>query len=641
MPAYRSSPPPISTMPPGIPYIVGNEAAERFSFYGMRTILTVFMVKYLWLMGERAGTPMSDAEAVARFHWFAAFVYLTPFLGALLADGFLGKYRVIILLSLVYCLGHASLAFMGVVGQVEWWFLAGLWLIILGSGGIKPCVSAHVGDQFGSRNSHLLPRIFNWFYWAINLGAFASTLLTPWLLEWHGPHWAFGVPGILMALATLVFWMGRWKFVHIPARGWGFVREALSGEGLRALLKLCVIYLFIAVFWALFDQQSSSWVLQAEDMDRRWLGVEWLPSQIQVINPILILTFIPLFAYVLYPAIDRVFPLTPLRKMSIGFFLMVAAFAVVAVAQEKIDAGETPSISWQLAGFVLMTAAEVMISIVGLEFSYTQAPRSMKSFIMALFFLAVFAGNHLVSLVNKGIQVQAPVPAEVEVIAAREAGAETGGEAPIPVERTFAGHDGETGTGDDLVATYGRDGKRIDLIFRGKDPLESAVAEISGAIEANGFETLSESEGNRLLKGKEDPWGQPFRYTQVNRSQCRVASPGPDGEFLTPWDQGAAIEVARPPAASEGRLAQWMSHLRPDTPWLERRKTELGLPTEAERTAEGASVSHRLFVGGQVRLEGAAYFWFFTWLMLGTAVVFVVVAQFYRPKEYLHREEGG
>ena len=372
--AYLTAPVPTKGMPSGVPYIIGNEAAERFSFYGMRTILTIFMVKYLWLMGDKAGVQMGDAEATERFHHFVSLVYLTPLVGAIIADAFFGKYRVIVLLSLVYCAGHAALAFMGSSGDAVTWLAVGLMLIAWGSGGIKPCVSAHVGDQFGAANKHLLPQIFNWFYWSINLGAFLSTLLTPWLLEWYGPHWAFGVPGILMALATLVFWMGRWKFIHVPAKGVGFLKEVFSRDGLVALGKLSTIYVFVAIFWALFDQQGSSWVLQAEDMDRNWLGIEWLPSQIQAMNPVLILTFIPLFAYVVYPAIDRVFKLTPLRKVGIGLFLMVIAFAVVSVAQEKIDAGERPSISWQLIGYVLMTASEVMVSIVCLEFSYTQAP---------------------------------------------------------------------------------------------------------------------------------------------------------------------------------------------------------------------------------------------------------------------------
>ena len=142
-------------MPPGIPYIIGNEAAERFSFYGMRTILVVFMAQYLHFMDGGGGAPLTRQQAVEYYHQFASWVYFTPLLGALIADIFLGKYLTILLLSIVYCLGHAALACMGSFGNSPWWLFAGLLLICLGSGGIKPCVSAHVGDQFGKSNHHL------------------------------------------------------------------------------------------------------------------------------------------------------------------------------------------------------------------------------------------------------------------------------------------------------------------------------------------------------------------------------------------------------------------------------------------------------------------------------------------------------
>ncbi|HEX7262286.1 MAG TPA: MFS transporter, partial [Luteolibacter sp.] len=172
--SHRTTPQEITTMPPGIPYIIGNEAAERFSFYGMRTILVVFMVQYLHFMDGTGGSGLSGNQAVGYYHDFTAWVYFTPFLGALIADVFLGKYRTILYLSVVYCLGHAVLACMGSFGNSGYWLLAGLLLICLGSGGIKPCVSAHVGDQFGSKNHHLLSRVYNWFYFSINFGSFFS-----------------------------------------------------------------------------------------------------------------------------------------------------------------------------------------------------------------------------------------------------------------------------------------------------------------------------------------------------------------------------------------------------------------------------------------------------------------------------------
>ncbi len=623
MNAYPSKLQRLTGMPPGIPYIIGNEAAERFSFYGMKGILTAFMVNYLWLMGDTAGTRLGHAEGTMRFHDFSSLVYITPLIGALLADFFFGKYLVIIWLSVVYCLGHAALAVMGLAGEAETWLMVGLWLITVGSGGIKPCVSAHVGDQFGKENRHLLPRVFNWFYWSINLGAFASTLLTPWLLEWHGPHWAFGVPGILMALATLVFWIGRWKFVHIPPKGLGFLREMFSREGLKAVGKLFAIYAFVAIFWALFDQTASSWVLQAENMNLKWLGVTWLPSQMQSLNSILILIFIPLFSYVVYPLINRFFPLTPIRKIAIGFFIMVVSFALVSVAQMKIDAGKTPTIAWQACAYIPLTMAEVMVAIVSLEFSYSQAPKSMKSFIMSLWLSAVAIGNQVPARINHFIQVDNPV-AKV---------------AAVGTETAHGGHDGVVGTDDDILLIFDADGKRTDLRFGGREEFDRLLAEVEAKIAAGGFEAPSNADGAALAAASSDPWGNPYQYRLLNRNRLRVWSAGPDKTLTTPWDQGAILTIQRPAEGEPGAFAKFFDRLRPERTWLDRRREKLGLPTEAEVATAGATISREYFVGGQVKLEGAAYFWFFSGLMLAAALLFLVVAKLYRPREYFHDEE--
>ena len=399
MQKYLTAPPAISGMPGGISYIVSNEAAERFSFYGMRAILVVYMTQYLAGSNGMLDV-MSEAEAKGWFHLFVSAVYLTPLLGALLADGFLGKYRTIILLSLLYCAGHFALA----IDDSRQGLAIGLGLIALGAGGIKPCVSSHLGDQFGATNQGLLARAFAWFYFAINLGAFASTLATPWLLQHYGSAVAFGIPGVLMLLATALFWAGRHRFVHIPAGGRKFVREIFSRTGMSTMGRLAVLYLFVAIFWALFDQTASSWVLQAQHMDRVIAGVELLPSQIQAANPLLVMLLIPVFSYFIYPAINRVFKLTPLRKIGIGLFLTAAAFTIPTFVQISIDQGGVPGIGWQLLAYVVLTSAEVMVSITCLEFSYTQAPRAMKSFVMALFMLSISLGNLFTSAVNFFIQ---------------------------------------------------------------------------------------------------------------------------------------------------------------------------------------------------------------------------------------------
>ena len=406
---YATTPVLTDRMPAGIPYIVGNELAERFSYYGMRSILVIFMTKYLvdW-QGEPA--VMNESVAKSIYHLFVMSTYGLGILGALLSDGWLGKYRTIIWLSIVYCLGHVALS----VDESRVGLFMGLALIAFGSGGIKPCVSAHVGDQFGVKNQHLLPRVFSWFYFAINTGAVASSLLTPLLLDRYGPWLAFGVPGVLMFLATFIFWMGRHEFVHIPAGGLEFIRESLSRQGIWILVRLSLIFLFIVPFWALFDQTGSAWVLQANKMAREvplWGGRTWevLPSQIQAVNPFLILVFIPLFAYVIYPAVGKFIEPTPMRKMATGLFMAGFAFMISAWIETRIAAGESPHIIWQCVAYVVLTAAEVLVSITCLEFAYTQAPPKMKSLIMSLFLASVALGNLLVFAINAVVATFSPV----------------------------------------------------------------------------------------------------------------------------------------------------------------------------------------------------------------------------------------
>ncbi len=400
---YITAPIPSKKMPAGIPYILSNEAFERFSFYGMKCILAVFMTQYLLnQVGEL--DPMTEDQAKFWVHLFVSAVYFLGVIGALISDIWLSKFRTIIFFSIVYCLGFLTISWD--ITRVG--LFATLALVAIGSGIIKPCVSANVGDQFGSRNKHLIAQVYNWFYFAINLGAFISNLLIPKLLRHFGANVAFSVPGIFMCIATLTYWLGRKKFVHIPAGGKKFIKETVSREGLKALGKLCIIFVFIAPFWALFDQMDSSWVLLLEKMNRTvdlgFWSFEVESSQVVASNPLLIMILIPIFSFVVYPVIDRYFKLTALRKMSIGLFVAASVFVIPALVARYIAAGHTLHFAWMLLAYVLLTSAEVMVSITCLEFSYTQAPKTMKSFISSAFLLSISLGNAFTALVNWFIQ---------------------------------------------------------------------------------------------------------------------------------------------------------------------------------------------------------------------------------------------
>ena len=411
----------VEKFPRQIQYIVWNEACERYSYYGMRSILVIFLVQYLLL---------TKSQATSDYHIFAGACYLFPVLGAYISDRFWGKYKTIITLSIVYCLGHLFLA---LFEDSQTGFYWGLGLIALGSGGIKPCVSAHVGDQFKPSQKAALQKVFDLFYFMINFGSFFSTMITPWTLNKYGPGIAFGIPGILMAIATFVFWLGRNDYVHVPptgkikhgtlsvlissfknlGQGKGFFDGAKSDhpvesvEAVKSAFNVGKIFIAVTIFWALFDQHGSSWVLQAKEMNLDVNLLGWkttlLPSQIPALNPIMVMVLIPFFTFFVYPTCEKLFKIemTPLKRMGAGMFVTAFSFVLVGIYQYILDGGNQISVLWQFIPFLVITMAEVMISITGLQFAYTQAPRSMKSTIMSMWLLTVFFGNMITAYIAK------------------------------------------------------------------------------------------------------------------------------------------------------------------------------------------------------------------------------------------------
>ena len=396
---YLTAPVPSKKMPAGIPYILTTEASERFAFYGMSSILVVFMTKYLMGPNGMLGV-MADEPAKAWFHWFISAAYFMPLVGAVISDVWLGKFKTIIWFSLLYCVGFAVLA----SDHTRLGLIGGLALIAMASGIIKPCLSANVGDQFGPSNKHLIERFYGWFYFSINLGACVSMFVCPILLDKYGPMVGFGVPGVFIVIATATYWLGRHKLVHIRSAGKSGFRRMLDREGARTLGKLCIIFLFVSMFFALFYQSESAWVLQAGKMNLKWLGINWLPAQMQFANPFLIMVLIPLFSYVIYPSLNRVWAMTPLRRIGIGMFLTAASFLVPVWIETQIERGGQPCIGWQFVAYIFLTGAEVMVSITALEFAYTQAPRKMKSLIQSVNLLSISLGNVFAAVVNDVIK---------------------------------------------------------------------------------------------------------------------------------------------------------------------------------------------------------------------------------------------
>lgn len=418
---------PVTRWPQQIKYIIGNEACERFSYYGMRSILAGYITGAV-LQGGLGQTGDRSTEII---HMFVSVNYFTPLLGAWLSDKFIGRYHTIFWVSLLYCLGHGVLACSDFAGGVDgkmWCLFAGLTLIAFGSGGIKPCVSAFMGDQFKPEQSHLLQKAYGAFYWSINLGSFFSFLVIPWVKKHHGYSWAFGVPGIFMAVATLVFWLGTKHYVRVPAsretKTAGFFKvfwHALTGakvagqdfwsgarqrftaaevDAARSVLPILGVFALVPPFWSLFDQTSSTWVLQGGKMiPFNIFDFQIGAEEMQSANPLLVMILVPLLTLLIYPRLGRW--ASPLRRMSYGMFLGAFSYVIVAWLQHRLEAGAQLSIAWQILPYIVLTAAEVLVSTTGLEFAFREAAPEMKSLIMSFWLLTVTAGNLLVAFITK------------------------------------------------------------------------------------------------------------------------------------------------------------------------------------------------------------------------------------------------
>ena len=422
---------PKGKMPKSVPFIIGNEAAERFSFYGIRAIMSTFLVAQFFNPTRNPELQaMGEAKANELVHLFVTFAYFMPLVGGIVADWFFGKFKVILYVSILYATGNVLLAFST---QNLTMFSVGLIVIAIAAGGIKSCVSANVGDQFDKSNQHLMSKVYGWFYFSINAGSVLSTILIPLIYNKYGPELAFGIPGVLMCIATIIFWMGRKQYVRVAPTGvkkenfvfitfsyirWAFsnrngktvwekVGEKYSAEaidGVQAVYRILMVFAFTPIFWALWDQNLSEWVLQATKLDRNIFGVELLSEQIQTFNPLFLVSMIPVCTYFIFPFFEKIgLKPTPLRKIGAGLFLTGLSFVVIALIQENIDAGGTPSVWWQILAYFILAIAEILVSITCLEYAYTQSPKSMKSTMTALYLLGVSVGNYFVSVVNGSI----------------------------------------------------------------------------------------------------------------------------------------------------------------------------------------------------------------------------------------------
>lgn len=394
---------PVKSTKGGYPYsiffIVGNEFCERFSFYGMKAILPIYLTGWLGF---------TEATATTIIHSFNFSAYFFSLFGGILSDNLLGKFRVILYLSIVYCIGNGVMSVTSLPGVTgtppHWWGMAaGLILIGVGTGGIKPCVASFGGDQFDPTETGKISKFFSAFYFAINAGSVLSMFMTPLLrsrVHCFGQDscypLAFGVPAILMFTALLVFVAGSRLYRKEPARNnvvlmffallctalWRAIMSLFKRgdsspatttapttprstrasshwlfrakdkyemgfiEDARRVVKVFTVFIPICIFWALYDQQGSWWVYQAVMMKTEQNLFGWkfniLPEQMGLANAILILVLIPIFSHFLYPTVDKCgVNFRALRRILVGMLLAMLSFIMAAMLQFWMSASGT------------------------------------------------------------------------------------------------------------------------------------------------------------------------------------------------------------------------------------------------------------------------------------------------------------
>jgi proton-dependent oligopeptide transporter, POT family len=396
--------------PRALTFLFATEMWERFSYYGMRALLVLYMVKYLLLPGQAENViglgalkqmyeamfgPLGvQAFSSQIYGLYTGLVYLTPVFGGLLADRVLGQHRTILLGAALMAIGHFIMAF-------ESLFLVALTLLILGNGAFKPNMSAQVGGLYapGDRRRD---RAYSIFYVGINLGAFLAPLVCGTLGEEFGWHYGFTAAGVGMTLALVIY------LCAIPtlppdelhqAIATGTEHAPLTRSEWRGILALLVLFIPTALFWAVYEQQGNTIALWADDHTDRFINLLVWRGEIpvtwfQAFNPFLIFAFTPLLvAWWARQAARGAEPST-VTKMAFGCF-GVALANLIMIGAVWEAAGDEASWLWLLGYFVVVTVGELYLSPIGLSLVSKVAPARMVSMLMGLWLATSFTGNLL------------------------------------------------------------------------------------------------------------------------------------------------------------------------------------------------------------------------------------------------------
>ncbi len=402
--------------PKGLFVLFFTEMWERFSYYGMRSLLVLYMTKRLLIEAD-AGMSVLGYDSIRLFvSWFVGlfgmhgqlsvqalssqiyglytgFVYFTPFFGGILADRVFGQRKSVYIGGVLMAIGHFLMA-------VEHLFFLALFFLILGNGCFKPNISTQVGNLY-PEGDHRRDSAFTIFYMGINLGAFFSPLVCGTLGQVVGWHWGFGAAGVGMLAGLCVYHFGKHllppdrMMKRAQASGPAEERSLTPAEwkAIGALVFLCVVNI---VFWAVYEQQGNTLQLWA-DQNTRWtfLGFQVPSSWYQAFNPAFIFLFAPLMNRFWGWQDKRGGEPSSVTKMGIGCVLLGGAFLIMIAATRAVGPGEQGSLLWLVSTTWFFTMGELYLSPIGLSLVTKVAPARMVSMLMGMWFLSSFFGNYL------------------------------------------------------------------------------------------------------------------------------------------------------------------------------------------------------------------------------------------------------
>lgn len=390
--------------PKGLYILFFTELWERFSYYGMRAILVLYLVASA--TGDNPGFGWTNGEALELYGWYTMLVYIASIPGGIVADRLWGQKRTVLIGGLLLCAGHGILAV-----DAQWAFFAGLALIVLGVGGLKPNISTMVGGLYPPGDDRR-DKGFTIFYIGINLGAFASALAVGYVGEVYGWHYGFGMAGIGMLLGQIVFMYGQ-KYLegvgespkNMTQNSGVDLKKPLTSIERDRMKVMLLSFLLIIIFWGSFEQAGGLLNLYAEEKTNRDLFGFMVPaSWFQSVNAFFIITLGTAVAGFWYRRKKKGKESSSLFKMAIGVMIMGWGFLFMTGATLQYDAMGSSAMYWLVFAYLLHTIGELCASPVALSFITKLAPLKYASIMMGVYFAATGLGNKVAGLLGEWAQ---------------------------------------------------------------------------------------------------------------------------------------------------------------------------------------------------------------------------------------------